>query len=145
MDRELEVAIPKVATNAETKRVKPYRPPTTMKELEEYGLNLFCRLRYGLEKIYEALFKISLERKMELHEWDPYRYTEFCLCRYAGIELMTWCRRVKQCAGNYKSFRFSEEEFLVACSIGINPVPLITTSERDQVFLRNFERKYYFE
>ena len=143
--RELEVAIPKMATKAETKRVHLYRPPTTLKELEECALNLFCRLRYGVGKIYESLFKISLERKKDLHERDPWRYTEFRLCRYADIELLAWCRRVKQCAGNYETFRFSDEEFVTSRRFGFSTVPLITTSECDQVFVRNFERKYYFE
>ena len=42
-------------------------------------------------KIYEGLFKISLETKKALHEKDPWRHTEFRLCRYADIELMAWC------------------------------------------------------
>ena len=116
-----------------------------MKELEECALNLFCRLRYGVGKIYESLFKISLERKKDLHERDPWRYTEFRLCRYADIELLAWCRRVKQCAGNYETFGFSDEEFVTSRHFGFSTVPLITTSECDQVFVRNFERKYYFE
>ena len=107
--------------------------------------SVFCRLIYGVGKIYESLFKISLERKKQLHERDPFRYTEFRLCRYADIKLMAWCRRVNQCAANYETFRFSDKEFLLSQEFGFSTVPLITTYDRDQVFIRNFERKYYFE
>ena len=58
---------------------------------------------------------------------------------------MAWCRRVKQCASNYETFWLSDEEFLLSQRFGFISVPLITTSDRDQVFIRNFERKYYFE
>ena len=142
---KLEVAIPKMATKAETKQAHPYKPPATMKDLEECALNLFCRLLYGVGKIYKTLFKISLERKKELHEQDPFQYTEFCLCRYANIELMAWCCWVKQCALNYETFWFSDEEFLLSQQFGFNTIQLITTSEHDQVFICNFEQKYYFK